>query len=233
MADKFKGFSDLSKPDELSDKDQKFWQGGGQITVVPKKPDDPLSILITRARALAISPDNLSQYPKRGVLTIWKQNGEPVFTINDGEPQPLPLQLFADGILPAPLNARDGFEFVDKTETEYQAPVKSAASFIGSGNTLGDSSSSKATTANAQQITVDNTKPTTKLQLTFANGNRVVAVFNQDHTIEQVRSHMEALKPCGKPFELKTTYPPKTLENLTMTLKEAGLINAAVVQVTD
>lgn len=37
------------------------------------------------------------------------------------------------------------------------------------------------------KVIVDNSKPTTKVQITFANGNRVVAVFNHDHTIEDVR----------------------------------------------
>lgn len=45
-----------------------------------------------------------------------------------------------------------------------------------------------------------------------------------------LRSHMEAMEPCGKPFELRLTYPSKVLEDMDQPLSD-GLVNVSVIQV--
>lgn len=61
---------------------------------------------------------------------------------------------------------------------------------------------------------------------------RLVCKFNHTHTVGDVRRHIAASRPqyAGVAFSLITTLPSRQLTDDTVTLKEADLLNAAIMQ---
>ncbi|GAA5824062.1 hypothetical protein JCM3770_004946 [Rhodotorula araucariae] len=79
---------------------------------------------------------------------------------------------------------------------------------------------------------VDRTQPTTQLQVRLRNGDRMVATFNQTHTVGDIRSYINASRPgeATTPYVLQTTFPTRDLTDDGATLKDAGLLGSVVVQ---
>ncbi|POV98350.1 hypothetical protein PSTT_14474 [Puccinia striiformis] len=79
---------------------------------------------------------------------------------------------------------------------------------------------------------VDNTLPTTGVQIRLSDGSRVVTRFNHTHTIGDIRRHIEFSNPAlaTRPYALQTTFPSRDLTDDNQTIKEAGLLSAVVVQ---
>ncbi|KAI9357127.1 ubiquitin-related domain-containing protein [Pilaira anomala] len=184
-------------------------------------------------------------------LTFWR-NG---FSVDDG-----PLYLYTDpanqemltainsGRAPLSLlNVRHGqpveVRVVKRQEEDYTPPPKAPPKpFEGTGNRLGSpatyvaptpapgafpSSSSSSTAA----PTVDESQPTTNIQIRLGDGTRLIAKLNHTHTIGDLRQYIESSAQAnGRPFILQTTFPVKELKDNNQTLKEAGLLNSVVVQ---
>jgi len=103
--------------------------------------------------------------------------------------------------------------------------------FSGSGHSLGEFNIIPvATKAAASIIIVDDSKPTTNIQVRLSDGSRLTIKCNLIHTIGDIRSHIEATKPSGKAMELRLSYPNKLLSDENQTVQEAGLLNATIVQ---
>ncbi|KAI0739869.1 ubiquitin-related domain-containing protein [Daedaleopsis nitida] len=79
---------------------------------------------------------------------------------------------------------------------------------------------------------VDQTKPTTSVQIRLADGTRMVARMNLTHTVGDIRNFINASRPENKAREylMMTTFPNKTLEDDSQTIEAAGLANSVVVQ---
>ena len=88
-------------------------------------------------------------------------------------------------------------------DTRTQEPVKRPAPFQAGGRILAApyehsaladvapaaAASSTATTTVRKTITVDDSLPSTSLQIRFADSSHVVARFNTSHTINDLRAH--------------------------------------------
>ena len=120
-----------------------------------------------------------------------------------------------------------------------------AKPFQGSGNVLGsiapavvanDSSSSAQASgpalseADAQkQVKVDTSKTMTTLQVRLMSGGRLIVKLNDTNTISDLRQYIRLLKPDTPPnFSLHTTFPNKEHTDDSATLKDAGLLGAAI-----
>ncbi|KAL6140167.1 hypothetical protein ACLB2K_058468 [Fragaria x ananassa] len=104
-----------------------------------------------------------------------------------------------------------------KREEDYREPVKqrSQAAFQGVGRTLGGSTSESAasestaaagpplTTAPlpSMGLTVDQSLPSTSIQLRLADGTRMVSRFNNHHTIRDIHAFIDASRPGGMESE--------------------------------
>ena len=80
---------------------------------------------------------------------------------------------------------------------------------------------------------VDESQPTTSLQIRLRDGSRLVARFNLGHTVGDIKKFIAAAKPGegGNNYSLSSMgFPPKKLEDDAATIEEAGLANAVVVQ---
>merc|ERR1712113_1083133 len=88
-------------------------------------------------------------------------------------------------------------------------------------------SASVAVSADAGTITVDDSKPKTKLQIRFHDGQKKAQEFNQDHTVGALRSFCSQCLG-GQPVTIMGGFPPKPLTDDSLTLKAADLLGAAV-----
>ncbi|WCJ20148.1 plant UBX domain containing protein 4 [Euphorbia peplus] len=126
-------------------------------------------------------------------------------------------------------------------EPEKQRQV----AFQGVGRTLGSSSVPAATEPAADSVPplnaspapsmgliVDETLPSTSIQLRLADGTRMIAHFNYQHTVNDIRSFINASRPGGaQNYQLQLMgFPPKLLTDATQTIEQAGLGNSVVIQ---
>jgi UBX domain-containing protein 1 len=192
------------------------------------------------------------QAPQKLVITFWRQG----FTVDESPlrrfDDPANKDFLEDihkGVIPRELErtARGGgrvldVNLVDRSHEDYVAPKIVAKPFAGQGQALGSSPSpaaaaapSAASPAPAQAapgraFSLDDTQPVTTLQLRLADGTRLVARFNQTHTLRDVRSFLDASRPGQKAYDLQTPLPVQTLTELDKSLKDLGLLNATIVQ---
>lgn len=140
---------------------------------------------------------------------------------------------------------------MERKMTEYVPPK--AKPFAGGGQRLGavvptvvaaSSASSSAATpaapvekkedlvAKAQsEVVLEEGAPVTQIQARLPSGARVVGRFNYSHTVQTLRNFIVSAVPdlAFSPFQLMTTFPNKVIEDETLSLKDAGLVNAVVV----
>ncbi|XP_065073981.1 NSFL1 cofactor p47 [Ochlerotatus camptorhynchus] len=186
-------------------------------------------------------------------LTLWRQG----FSINDGE-----LRRYEDaankeffesimrGEIPAELRSKGPTMIhLDLKDNRHEDYVKRSApfkAFAGSGQSLGSPAPNLVLTnpstsvgnnednekKAASGLPVDESQPTTNLQIRLADGSRLSARFNQSHTIDNVRQYITNARPqyATQSFALMTTFPPKELGDGSQSLKDAGLLNAAIMQ---
>ncbi|KAJ6256623.1 UBX domain-containing protein [Drechslerella dactyloides] len=137
-----------------------------------------------------------------------------------------------------------------KMDEDYVPPKKKFAPFGGSGQRLGaptpgfDSTTASSSTSAAppaasapaqpapQTVSVDSSQPSTSLQIRLGDGTRLVSRFNQTHTISDVYAFVNAANTASRSrsYVLQTSFPPKELKEMGQSLKDAGLVNAVVVQ---
>eukprot|EP01123_Difflugia_compressa_P013746 TRINITY_DN6563_c0_g1_i1.p1 TRINITY_DN6563_c0_g1~~TRINITY_DN6563_c0_g1_i1.p1 ORF type:complete len:372 (-),score=98.65 TRINITY_DN6563_c0_g1_i1:149-1264(-) len=176
---------------------------------------------------------------KTVILTFWKD----CFTVDDGPPRaftdPANRSFLDDvnrGVVPRELESLAGgadvnIELIKKNEPYTPPPKPKVVAFSGAGQTLGGENTKSGTKAVAKLISVDDSQPTTTIQIRLHDGGRLVIKCNHTHTVGDIRNHIEASKPTGgKPMELKTTFPTKVLDNDSLTIKDAGLLNATIAQ---
>lgn len=186
-------------------------------------------------------------------LTLWRQG----FSINDGELRRYEdaankefFESIMRGEIPAELRSKGPTMIhLDLKDNRHEDYVKRAApfkAFAGSGHSLGSpapnvvqstpSASAGDNEKNEKQaassLPVDENQPTTNLQIRLADGSRLSARFNQSHTINNVREYITNARPqyVSQNFVLMTTFPPKELTDGSQSLKDAGLLNAAIMQ---
>lgn len=70
------------------------------------------------------------------------------------------------------------------------------------------------------------------LQIRLADGSRLTGRFNHIHTVNTVRNYIVAARPNyqNQEFMILGSFPPKELTNGEQTLKDAGLLNATILQ---
>ncbi|GAB4830809.1 Plant UBX domain-containing protein 4 [Ancistrocladus abbreviatus] len=131
-----------------------------------------------------------------------------------------------------------------RRDENFPEPEKHAVPFQGVGRTLGGSSTPSAsessaaaaplssTEAPSMGLVVDETQPSTSIQLRLADGTRIVVHFNYHHTISDIRAFIDASRPGGnRSYQLQTVgFPPKQLNDPNQTIEQAGLANSVIIQ---
>ncbi|PQM38035.1 plant UBX domain-containing protein 4 [Prunus yedoensis var. nudiflora] len=244
-----------------SDEPQEYYTGGeksGMLVQDPTKSSDVDSIF-SQARQLLSGetvPTAAPQPPEVVIhtITFWR-NG---FSVDDGplrrldDPENAPfLESIKKSECPKelePANRRTAVHVnLMRREEEYPEPVKRHVSFQGVGRTLGESSSTSAAATSesiaadlplraaplpSMGLTVDQSLPSTSIQLRLADGTRMVSRFNYHHTIRDIHAFIDASRPDGaRSYRLQTMgFPPKQLSDLDQTIEQAGIANSVIIQ---
>ncbi|CAM9311870.1 unnamed protein product [Chrysoparadoxa australica] len=176
-------------------------------------------------------------------ITMYREG----FTVDDGpyrrldDPANKPfLQDLGKGIVPRELHhkMKDGggactVNLQDRRQEDYVPPAYTA--FSGSGQTMGAASNGGGQVVSGaagagEMPTVDDSQPTTSLQIRLHNGRRLPARLNLSHTIRHIQALINAEGAGDQPYVLMTGFPPAQLKDFDMTLEAAGLKGAAITQ---
>ncbi|XP_026852207.1 UBX domain-containing protein 2A isoform X3 [Electrophorus electricus] len=79
-------------------------------------------------------------------------------------------------------------------------------------------------------VELDEDLPVTSLQIWLTDGRRLVQRFNLSHRISDVQDFVEKAQRTSSPFILTTSLPCRELKDSGVSLEEADLINAVIVQ---
>ncbi|CAL0334586.1 unnamed protein product [Lupinus luteus] len=185
-------------------------------------------------------------------IVFWS-NG---FTINDGPLRSLDdpenasfLESIKKSECPKELEPADRRSSVNvnliRRNEKYPEPARQQpVSFQGVGRTLGSSSTSVApepiavsTPLNGAPtpsagLVVDQSLPSTSIQIRLADGTRLISHFNLNHTVSDIRGFVDASRPgAQRNYQLQMmSFPPKVLTDHTQTIEQAGLANSVVIQ---
>nr|XP_012415943.1 PREDICTED: UBX domain-containing protein 2A [Odobenus rosmarus divergens] len=112
--------------------------------------------------------------------------------------------------------------------------------FSGQGHRLGSATpkivskakSTEVENKNNLSVQLNNLEPITNVQIWLANGKRIVQKFNISHRISHIKDFIEKYQGSQRspPFSLATALPFLKLLDETLTLEEADLQNAVVIQ---
>ncbi|KAL4630521.1 UBX domain-containing protein 2A-like [Arapaima gigas] len=182
------------------------------------------------------------------VVRLWK-NG---FTVNDGELRNYAedenqqfLEAIKRGELPVELErAGEDKELEvnveDLKEEVYVPRKKSFHPFTGRGYRLGSvapkvigrspSVHEESEAPPIPTVSLNDTQPVTSLQIWLADGRRLVQKFNLSHRISDVQDFVQQSQRTASPFILTTSLPFRELRQQELSLQEADLTNAVIVQ---
>uniref|UniRef100_A0A8C9KEL1 NSFL1 cofactor n=1 Tax=Panthera tigris altaica TaxID=74533 RepID=A0A8C9KEL1_PANTA len=232
-------------------------RSGQQIVGPPRKksPNELVDDLFKGAKehgAVAVervtkSPGETSKPRVHVVLKLWKSG----FSLDNGELRSYQdpsnaqfLESIRRGEVPAELRrlAHGGqvnLDMEDHRDEDFVKPKGAFKAFTGEGQKLGSTAPQVLNTSSpAQQaeneakasssVSIDESQPTTNIQIRLADGGRLVQKFNHSHRISDIRLFIVDARPAmaATSFVLMTTFPNKELADESQTLKEANLLNA-------
>ncbi|XP_008106688.1 UBX domain-containing protein 2B isoform X1 [Anolis carolinensis] len=184
------------------------------------------------------------------LLKLWR-NG---FSLDDGELRSYTDPVNADflesvkrGEIPAELQrlvhgGQINLDMEDHQEQEYVRPRLRFKAFSGEGQKLGSLTPEIVSTPSSPEeeeksfadgaVLVDDSVPTTKIQIRLADGSRLIQRFNRTHRIVDIRNFIIQSRPlfANTDFVLLTTFPHKELTDESMTLQESDILNTVILQ---
>ncbi|KAG7477879.1 hypothetical protein MATL_G00074270 [Megalops atlanticus] len=189
------------------------------------------------------------------VLKLWKTG----FSLDDGDLRSysdpnnaLFLESIRKGQIPLELRqlSRGGqvnLDMEDHRDEEFTKPKSAFRAFAGEGQKLGSATPNLVSATGvfggqqdqvvnesqaSASVALDDTQPTTSIQIRLADGDRLVQKFNHSHRVSDVRQFIAGARPAmaAVEFVLMTTFPNKELTDESQTLKDANLLNAVIVQ---
>lgn len=90
----------------------------------------------------------------------------------------------------------------------------------------------KAAEKKAQDdLKIDSQQPTTNIQVRLPDGSRLIIKLNHTHAVSDIRQYISTARPSFETteFALMTTFPHAEVTELSQTVAEAKLLNAALV----
>ncbi|XP_067836201.1 NSFL1 cofactor p47-like isoform X1 [Heptranchias perlo] len=183
------------------------------------------------------------------LLKLWK-NG---FSLDDGELRTYTdptnaqfLESISRGEIPVELQklvhgSQVSLDMEDHRSEEYLKHKLKFKAFSGEGQKLGSPTPTIVSTPSSPEeefkyfvniVNINDSEPTTNIQIRLADGSRLVQKFNQTHRISDIRQFIIQHRSvfATSSFVLMTTFPNKELTDEEQTLQEAKLLNAVIVQ---
>lgn len=226
-------------------------QGGGSGLAVEPDTNDASNLMSSiRNNAEDGSAAGENERPAR-TITLYRSG----FTVDNGPLRRLDdpnnsefLRDLAKGIVPRELQEGGSGEgktvgLVDKRHMEYEDDNAAAASdqrtpsFHGEGQSLGSTSTAPEggiidpATAASMESAVDESNPTTVIQVRLLNGKRLKVKINVSASIMQLVHHIQASGDAGEEsYVLSAGFPPKILDDLNKSIEESGLKGSQIIQ---
>ncbi|KFH05400.1 UBX domain-containing protein [Toxoplasma gondii MAS] len=236
-----RSLSDLQRREDGEKKNTSSFTGGERSGLAVENPSDEESPIGDFAHAVRGAAP-----PGARRVTVYR-NG---FIVDDGEFRSLEdpdnvrfLDELKAGFAPRELQEggrRVHVELVNKQSEVYHPPPPPAyVLFSGDGQRLSaDEGVARGTSAPRGEVdvsrgavAVDESQPTTMLQFRLHDGQRRTQRFNETHTIADLREFVSQVAPVNGEVRLLEGFPPKEITAApSATIKEAGLLNAAIVQ---
>jgi UBX domain-containing protein 1 len=136
-----------------------------------------------------------------------------------------------------PLTRPTGIKLVDRRDTDYVPPPPPAYVAFSSGTALGASTSNSAFIITPEIIashniapTVIDSQPNTTLQFRTIDGRRLRINLNNTATIMDLIAAANSQGVGNDSYILSAGFPPKDLADPNLTLLQADLIGAAILQ---
>jgi len=211
--------------------------------------DGRAPVFTGRAHTLAGSSRD-TQAPRSAVkryVVVFYANG--VFTVDDGPARSVEdpanmgfIVAISRGERPRELKPDHPDQEVEVSlvrRAEPYVPPKEPVAFQGKGNKLGGDAEAAPVAQEAVQGTpgdwpgADDSKPKTRVNVRLADGSRLVAEFNLDQTVADIRRFVVAVRPqlAGTSYRLLVQdVPPRALADDRKTIAEEKLENACVMQ---
>lgn len=181
----------------------------------------------------------------RVINIVFYENG--VFVVDDGEPRRMDdprnaafMMAVMNGQCPPELLPDDPAMHVDihllRRQHDYEPPAEPKyRAFEGTGHTLRNETEPLVDETydvggSTSWRGPDETRPVTSIQIKLADGSRLVAKFNLDQTVGDIRTFLKVSRPDLGAFRLSTSFPTKELDNVNETIEEAGLAGSVVMQ---
>ncbi|KAJ3319007.1 hypothetical protein HDV06_006758 [Boothiomyces sp. JEL0866] len=227
--------------EEVAEKKPKYFSGAGQrlgSDAVPSEVIQP-------------APTNPELEPVSRTLTFWQDGFSvedgPLLRYDDPQNQEL-LNAIKSGRAPTSLlnvanNQPVEVKVAHRMQEKYVPPPKKPmAAFAGAGNRLGSIVSSAPSVPGAfptqssqsapapQAAEVDPSQPVTSIQVRLGDGKRLIAKFNQSHTVGDLRAYVRASTTDPRDFVLQTSMPTTIIHDDKLSLKDAQLLNAVIIQ---
>lgn len=241
--------------------DSRTGGGSGLATMgPPSNSNDPFQKIVDNAKADSASQTGGGgehMDPSDMIKLTLFRNG---FTVDDGPLRDLEspenkafLDQLTQGYVPPELvkerrekglNGPVNVALNDKRDQDYRAPTpppyvafggegSSIGSVAKSGGALIDPSSSEFQEA---PPVLDSSQPSTLLQVKLADGKKIKVKLNKSHKVHHlalmIRNRDGGAGSTDGPYYLCSGFPPKDIEDLTLTLIDAGLVGASISQRT-
>ena len=184
-------------------------------------------------------------------VTFWSNgftvDDGPLRSVDDPAEQPFLGSIMRGEVprelVPAHPSTQVHISLMKRVHEAYEAPpAPKHTAFSGEKKTLRSEASPEVVAAAAAASSasasaapgfkpVDPDRPTTSLQIRLADGTRMVARFNLDHTVSDVRAFVNQSRPGPPPSYVLMMLMPRTIfTDESQTLDAAGLVNAVVIQ---
>ena len=110
-----------------------------------------------------------------------------------------------------------GIALEDKRQSKFIPPPPPAyVAYSGAGTGLGGTSGTGGAVNKDSaegKPAIDESKPTTKLQIRFHNGDRAALMVNLHHTVGDIHTFVMCAAPVDGEYSLVTGFPPKALSD--------------------
>lgn len=209
-----------------------LWRDGFSVEDGPlMRYDEPRNMATLRAIQEGTAPENVLnvRFGQQVELKVAQRTQEEYVP---GPPKPMKAFSGAGNRLGAPVPdiGSSGPEGQDAITSILRTGQAIGPAGIGASSPTRSSTQREA--SSAAPFVVDDGKPITTLQIRLGDGTRQTARFNHEHTVGDIRRYLNAGNPgmSSRNYALMTPFPRKNLDDESQTIKEAGLLNATVVQ---
>lgn len=236
-----RSLDDIKKEESKKKNDSNdFYVGGEKSGLAVSTPD--VQSIVDRAKQNPVQRDEREASNEPKIRVSLYSNG---FTVNDGpfRDYNLPesktfMEQTNQGQVPDELlrmtkGKPANFILDDRRSEEYELPpAPKYTAFSGEGQSLSQNSSTATEPINLStgQPAVDPASPTCNLQIRFHNGQKKNITMNCGSKVGVLYEYVMVAAPVEGSFTLMSGFPPRPLEDPNLSIEEAGLSGAAVIQ---